>query len=307
MPPRSIRLTTRLKMPLPNFLIIGAARAGTTSLYRYLAQHPDVYMSPVKETRFFAVQQRSLDMTDPARATLWADTITCLEDYKALFDGVTTQKAIGEASPLYLGWSQSSAAAIAQLIPDVRLIACVRDPVQRAFSHYVHNVSLGLDSASDFDQALEVDARSPHTDYLDQGLYAKHLGAYYARFPPEQIRVYLFEDLAAHTEDVFHDICRFLQIDPGVRVQTAERHNASQPDARPPTRQRPAGQRPWTAAAARLVARLARGRREPDDITSARRLELLPSTRQRLIPFFRDDVLQLQRMLGRDLSAWLRP
>ena len=134
-------------MTMPNFLIIGAAKSATTSLYEYLNQHPDIFMSRNKEPRFFALVDhpnrdrwlgRDLD-DDP----VWKGSIVNIDDYRALFDEVDGQVAIGEASPLYLAWSSHAAPAIQRHIPDAKLIACLRDPAERAFSHYCHNLLYG--------------------------------------------------------------------------------------------------------------------------------------------------------------------
>lgn len=105
---------------LPNFLIVGAARAGTTSLYYYLKQHPDVFMSPKKEIDFFDVDKNFEKGLD------W---------YERYFEGYTGQKAIGEASPLYM-YLEKVPKRIAKVIPDVKLIFILRNPVDRAYSHY---------------------------------------------------------------------------------------------------------------------------------------------------------------------------
>ena len=89
-------------MTMPNFLIIGAAKSATTSLYVYLSQHPEIYMSPIKEPRFFAFEDEELNFCGPKDHWETNTTITRLEDYRALFDDVSHEKAIAEASPPYL-------------------------------------------------------------------------------------------------------------------------------------------------------------------------------------------------------------
>ncbi len=128
-------------MPTPNFFVIGAARSGTTSLYHYLKQHPQIYISPVKEPRFFAFKgvADNLDSYyEPSGSDIVKESITSFEAYCALFQGVSCEKAIGEASPLYL-WSSKACENIHQTIPDAKLIAILRDPVERAFSHFLLN------------------------------------------------------------------------------------------------------------------------------------------------------------------------
>ena len=123
-------------MTMPNFLIIGAMRAGTTSLYHYLKQHPQVYMSPVKEPRFFALEGEKPDPGRPTDERLMNHSITDIEAYRALFQAVSKETAIGEASPLYL-YSPKAPERIRHYIPDAKLIAVLRDPVERAYSHFL--------------------------------------------------------------------------------------------------------------------------------------------------------------------------
>src|SRR3954452_25059385 len=104
-------------MTLPNFLIIGAAKAGTTSLYEYLKQHPDVYMSPLKEPGYYWSEAPALEDA-PIRTRA---------DYERLFDGVTTEKALGEAAPRYRK-SAPPAEGIAHALPPARLIVSLPNP-----------------------------------------------------------------------------------------------------------------------------------------------------------------------------------
>ena len=126
-------------MIMPNFLLIGAAKAGTSSLYGYLKQHPQIYMSPIKEPRFFALEGETLNFNGPTRG-INQTSINTLEAYSQLFQKVTTEKAIGEASTIYLS-SPKAPERIKHYLPDVKLIAILRDPSERAFSSYMHLVS----------------------------------------------------------------------------------------------------------------------------------------------------------------------
>src|SRR5580765_3646808 len=121
-------------MTLPNFLIIGAGKSGTTALYEYLKQHPQVYMSPVKEPRFFAFEGESVNFGGPWGERLNPEVMAfnSIASYSALFEDVEDETAIGEASPIYL-WAAKAAARIHRRVPDARLIAILRDPVERAY------------------------------------------------------------------------------------------------------------------------------------------------------------------------------
>src|SRR5881628_1693582 len=140
-------------MMLPNFLIIGAAKSGTTSLYQYLRQHPEVYMSAVKETNWFAYE---------GQRDSWYSVRTA-EEYERLFDGVTVQRAIGEASPQYMK-SAVAAKRIAARLPGVRLVAILRDPIDRAYSGYLNSLRDAMERCST-DEAMR-----PGTRFVDQSL-----------------------------------------------------------------------------------------------------------------------------------------
>src|ERR687894_3261543 len=118
----------RCPMTMPNFFIIGAQKAGTTSLYYYLKQHPQIYMSPRKEPHFFKGMHSEL-----RKSGRGLPPVTDLGDYQALFRGVTDEKAIGEASASYL-YSPKAPALIKSSIPDAKLIAVLRNPADRAYS-----------------------------------------------------------------------------------------------------------------------------------------------------------------------------
>ena len=139
-------------MTMPNFLIIGANKAGTTSIYSYLKQHPQIYMSPVKEPMFFTLEGKNIDRTEVSRQITLKTAVNDIEDYQALFQGVSNEKAIGEASTAYLHcpWC---AERIKQYIPDVKLIAILRDPIERAYSNYLMYVRWGLETL-DFPEAV---------------------------------------------------------------------------------------------------------------------------------------------------------
>jgi hypothetical protein len=288
---------------LPNFLIIGAAKAGTTSLYYYLNQHPEIYMSKVKEPRFFAMQGKKLEIgDDQVRSRLWQGTVTTLEEYQALFENVSLEKAIGEASPLYL-WSESASNNIKVSIPNVKLIVCLRHPAERAFSHFLHNIRIGQERNLQFKQALEEDAKQHYTEYIGQGMYYLLLKRYYEKFSPEQIHVCLFEDLVANPAKTVGDIYRFLDVNENYQVDANKIYNTS------PTIQLQYSlflQKLIDSKVVRLVSEIPK-----IDLTSTLtkintyKLSLSPWMRRVLIKQFKDDIIALQHLINRDLSHWL--
>lgn len=208
----------------PNFLIIGAAKSGTTSLYHYLDQHPQVFMSPMKGPRFFAMEGRRPAFTGPQDDVVNGRTITTAEDYVDLFRAVTNQRAIGEASDWYLS-SAEAPERIYKYLPNVRLIAVLRQPADRAFSSYMHFARNGFEPLSFEDALAAEDARiangwSPLFAHRGRGYYATQLKRYFARFDREQIRVYLYDDLQRDPAVLVRDIFTFLGVNTDFRPTT---------------------------------------------------------------------------------------
>jgi hypothetical protein len=195
-------------MPLPNFLIIGAPKAGTTALYEYLQQHPAVFMSHPKEPHFFTYQ--------PDHWPAWA--IRHRADYEHLFASAGDAQAIGEASTWYL-YSRHAAQAIRQAIPQVKLIALLRQPVDRAYASYGFRQQCGWEDLATFEQAIQHEpqriAQGMPWDYhyLQAGFYSQQLQRYFDHFDRGQIRVVLQEDLKTDASGVVRSLFRFLEID----------------------------------------------------------------------------------------------
>lgn len=297
--------------PWPNFFLIGAGKAGTTSLYYYLRQHPEVFMSRFKEPKFFALEGHPMDFRGPHDHRIRAQTTTDEAGYLALFAGAENEKAIGEASTIYLG-DFGAADAIADRIPSARIVAILRNPADRAFSAYQHLLRDGYEPLQTFEAALDAEPRRQADGwyvqyaYAGRGFYGRYLEPYYARFDPAAIRVYLYEDFAADPDAVLADLFAFLGVDPGFRPDMRPRHNVS---GRPRsarlqrwlTRRHPVKEalKRWVPEdwGHRIITRI-----QPFNVV---RGEMDPATRRRLIEGYRDDILHLEALIGRDLSHWL--
>ena len=299
---------------LPNFLIIGAAKAGTTTLAAWLNQHPEVYMTPEKEPKFFALEGRKLDFAGPGDTLDLSRLINNLPDYERQFEGVRDEKAVGEASVWYLCCPEA-APRIKHYVPEAKLIAILRDPAERAFSNFAHLVRDNREPVQDFERALDEEpARiaanwEPFWQYQQIGFYHRQLTQYYALFPREQIRIYLFEDLKKPSA-LLSDVFGFLGVDPSFQPQTSGRHNVS---GVPKNR----GLHDWLTQPnwpktllkrllpASLLTRLKRVKLGAMNRNLARQ-EISAAAHARLRALYREDTLRLQDLLGRDLSAWLK-
>lgn len=200
------------RLPAPNFFIVGAAKAGTTSLHAYLSQHPEVFMSALKEPHYFSFPDVKPEFDN------FMPAIRDSHAYQELFTGSEGYKAVGEASPSYL-CDAGAAMRIRSTIPDAKIIISLRNPVERAYSHYLMEHHAGRETLL-FDKALEADqSRSQKGwgvsfQYVELGLYADQVERYLNAFGRTKVLVILFEDLIRNTTLVMQGVARFLGIDP---------------------------------------------------------------------------------------------
>ena len=211
-------------MTLPNFFIVGAMKSGTTSLYEYLCQHPEIFMSPVKEPSYFVWagmdDQNKLYMLNKRHekvGTHYWQAIRTRKQYEHLFRKARNETAIGEASTWYLP-APYVPERIYHEAPDAKIIAVLRDPVARAYSAYTYQVSYDLEPSSTFRGAIE-DELSGHRDdwlygwrYLYCGMYADQIERYLDVFGANNVLLLRFEELKHHPRVILKRIFRFLDI-----------------------------------------------------------------------------------------------
>jgi hypothetical protein len=199
-------------MTLPTFIVIGVAKAGTTSIYRYLDQHPDVFMYPEKGTNYFGYED--------ARDWKWEDEgeppllrhfrVQTFEDYEAAFAGASGEHAVGEVE-----------------LPDAKVIVSLRNPAERAFSGYLMRIRRG-EPVNSPEEDLVADS-----SHVREGFYYRRMKRFYDAFPREQIKVLLFDDFKRDPRQVIEEIFSFIGVDPTFRPDTEARHNpASVPRSR---------------------------------------------------------------------------
>lgn len=296
---------------MPNFLILGAAKTGTTSIYRYLRQHPQIYMSPAKEPRFFIFEGETLDFNGPGDKEEIAKT--SLESYQQLFSKVKDEIAIGEATTMYL-WSAKAAQKIKHYIPDAKLIVFVRDPVNRAYSNYLHLVQAGREPLSNFAEAIQQEPQRmqnkwwPFWYYKDQGFYYTQLKRYLDLFARDRLKVYLYEDLKSEPLALIQNIFRFLAVDDRFIPDLSEKVRISRPIPKNKTLDLLFSQpNPLKSFFKPFIPKNIR-QQVTNNIKQKNLIEpkVSPEIRQQLINEYRDDILKLQDLIGRDLSHWLR-
>jgi hypothetical protein len=304
-------------MSLPNFLIIGAAKAGTNALYHYLRQHPQIYMSPWKEPKFFAFETEAdlgFRAANGRDAPVNASVILDQAEYEELFDDARDgELARGEASTHYL-YVEKSPGRIKTLIPDARLIAVLRNPVDRAFSSYQHLVRDDLEPL-DFGAALDAEPQriAEHYAYLyrytDMGFYSQQLDRYEKTFSENQLCVLLYDDLRSDPEGTCRQIFSFLGVDEDfVPDMSGEYNRSGVPKNRFMHRllnpSAPMKRRLWN-----VTPRLARERlldAQTKIVNRNLQRQTMPEPeRDRLRGVFREEVGRLEARLDRDLSHWL--
>jgi hypothetical protein len=299
---------------LPNFLIIGAAKSGTTSLWQYLRQHPEIFMHPKKQLNFFSFMGEP-HFSGPAPRDMARFFTGTLAEYAAEFRPAAHQLAVGEASNSYL-YSPAAAERIHRDLPNVRLIAILRHPAERAYSRYLQLVETGREQITEFSLALDEECDRirkhwwPEFHYLHGGLYCAQIKIFLDIFGWTRLKVYLYEDLEQDAESVLCDIFEFLEVDPKFKVDVAIRYGTSglpknkmlHSALKQMRRVRPLAERLLKESYIRQIA---------SPISKIHWYNLIKppltqSVRTRLIEAYAEDTLKLQDLLKRDLSGWLK-
>jgi hypothetical protein len=312
---------------VPTFFIVGAPKAGTTSLYHYLDQHPQIHMSPIKEPSYFASELRPENfhprfqtrffqeqesvrqyLAGPMAVKRFGGPVVDWESYARLFQNARKGQAIGEASASYL-WSASAAQNIAARIPEARIVMILRDPAERAYSQYLRVVSDGLVRHS-FREQLRQSRNGESSQFdvlnplLEFGLYSAQLDRYLKVFRAQNVRVYLYEDYRRHPSETLADLFRFLSVDPHFQPDMSRRmmepHIPQYVSAAYFLKRFGLWQRVkrWSPPLLRRSLRAVAFRKRDS-------LALNAEDRQALRQYYRDDTVRLSKMLGRNLDAWL--
>jgi hypothetical protein len=279
----------------PNFFVVGTVRGGTTWLYKRLKAHPDVFMSDPKEPHFYSG-------VPPRRKHI--PHVLDREAYRRLFDGVRREIAIGEASTSYL-WSHHAAERICEDVPSARIIAVLRDPVDRAFSHYLMRVREGVETRPFYEAVVDDWKRWPRrwetSDlYVDLGLYHRQVQRYLDTFGADRMMVISFGEIQRSPEAVIGRIAAFLGIDPALFAGPAGAENAYARPAHAWAR-RMLGNETLRRAARVLPYAVRRSVKQTFLLRKDEKPALDRRSVQFLAPLFADDLAALRRMLARPL------
>lgn len=285
-------------MTLPNFLIIGPHKAGTTSLHHYLRQHPQIFLPALKEPRFFSHNPGK--PAAPSSPFSFGETrhpIRTWEQYRALFAPVTTEKAIGEASPCYLN-NPYAPIRIRESLPGVRLVASLRDPVDRAYSGYLMAVRSGNETRPFMEIIQE------QTAWHSILSYYQPCRRWLECFGRERMKFIRAETLRAEPASVVADISAFLDVDTAFEPDTSRRYNTGGLPRSRRLHRMLSGRhiqvlRPCVPVSLRSMLRPLKNA----NLRSPPRLGA--EDRASIIALIRDDILRLQDLLDMDLSEWM--
>ena len=299
-------------MTMPNFLMIGGAKAGTSSLYAYLRQHPDVFLSEVRECDFFVLEGQTPTFNGPGDQIAFRRYITTLDRYQELFTDAGDRRAIGESSDLYLD-GPGAAERIRHHLPGAKLLVILRNPAERAYSQFKHLVRDGRETLPTFEQALAAeeqrvaDGWHPIWHLAGRGFYAAQLQRYLDLFPRQQLSIHLYDDFVASPPRVMRALFEFLEVDPTFQVDMSLKYNVSgtprsqllhsflaQPMAIKDVF-KPLLPAPFRH---RVRAKLMNRNIVPD------RSRMSKATRRALIARYSEDMHRLEDLIQRDLNAW---
>ncbi|MDA8089053.1 MAG: sulfotransferase [Nitrospiraceae bacterium] len=299
-----------------NFLIPGAGKSGTSSIAHYLKAHPQVFMPHIKEPTFFTFADDKLPAYKDGDKFL-CSTVHDLADYRKLFDNAGDCKAVGEASTYYFLLPERTIANIKRLIPDhekIKIIIILRNPVDRAFSQYTMFRMNGFEDLS-FEDAIKTENISkrisegygPSYNYLEEGLYSYRIKAYQENF--NDVKVYLYEDLCQDPNSLMADIFSFLDVDPMSCAQSYRKR--VNPSGLPKIRfihdffskKGGAFKSLWKVI---IPKETRKGIKEKIISFNLKKVSMCPSTRSLLIDHYKNEIEELEGIIGRDLSNWLK-
>lgn len=297
---------------MPNLFIAGAMKSGTTSMYHWLSQHPEVHMSDPKEPNHFCTD---LHHHEGAR-------ITDQEAYLSLFDGGQDRRYRGEASVWYL-FSEDACRRIKEETEDPRIVIMLRNPVDMVYSMHSQLVFMGNEQIERFEEAWRAqDARRDGQRlpeklnpleglfYADYGKYSRHVERYMETYGKEQLKILLFDDFIEDQQGTFQEVLGFLDLDPGFEPDLEKRNPNTavrSPWLRDFVRDLPS---PIKAVTTRLPGGLRSFLQDLVEDANTRveeRPPMPPVLREEVKDEFRDDVHRLGDLLDRDLGHWVQP
>lgn len=293
-------------------MLIGAARSGTTAIARFLEQHPEVFVCDPKEPHFLALGKSDTEFKGPGDELMMNRVLVRdVDEYSKLFLPDRPCKAIGEGSVSTLYYAQESIPAIKEHASSAKLIAVLRNPIDRAYSSFMYTTSRGFEPLEDFEQALDEEPNRIEQDwhhiwhYTQMGFYTSQLEAFFEQFDRQQIKIVLFDDFQAKPAEVLSDLFQFLGVDSAFQPDVnAEVNRSGVP------RNRIIGgainfvYRQWYLKNM-LKAIIPPSMRDSIRNASLSRPAMSSRAYARLSELYSEEITSLSKLLDRDLTAWL--
>ena len=306
-----------MKNKLPNFLIVGAAKSGTTSLYNYLKQHNEIFMpEKFKEPRFFiAPIIKGFNHNQPSGRRFMDNSIFEWQDYLKLFENIQEEKAIGESSVAYLYYCKTAITLIKEYLGDIKIIISLRNPINRTFSEYLsslrenrENISTSFEEALKRENNRKVQNWPSYYHYTSKGFYYNQVKAYLDNF--DQVKIYLYDDLKKDTLGLVKDVYKFLGVDTSFTPDISIKYNVSGIPKNKFIHKFLKEPNILKSIVKPVVKTLIPYKErlkiiEKIKMKNLQKPQMKPETREYLKNLYREDILKLQDLIKRDLSSWL--
>ena len=300
-------------MPGPQFLVIGAARSGTTALFQYLAEHPRLFLTEPKEPHYFALAGTTPAFTGPGdRQTINRLAVTDTDAYLALYRAARPDQVRGEASVSTM-YHPDALPRVRQMVPDARLVCLLRDPVDRAFSAYGFMRTRGWEPCATFEEALADEPRRIAEGwhhiwhYTGMSRYGEQLRRALEVFPREQLLVLRHEDMSADPDAVLARVYAHIGVPPVPRTVAPDPHRSGEPRSRFLGRV-VSTHHPLKKLLSPVVPTSVRRRLRRQIVArNVVRVDYRPETRRALVETFSPDLDVLEQVTGLDVTAWRSP
>ena len=302
-----------MEMRHPDFLVVGAARAGTTTLYSYLRQHPGIFLPTVKEPCFFAFAGEENKYVQGK----FAFAVRTREEYEKLFNKAGPDQKTGEMSTPYLYLHEQTIGNLKKFVPQfekIKIVIMLRNPADRAYSQYLWRVRDGREPLT-FEDAVESERHRMQNGYsfdyyyIDRGFYFRQVKDFLDHF--ENVHIILFEDFIKNPQMMLKQLCGFLGVDPSFHFRPEEIVNESYMPkwkglSRFVTTESRLKFKVWHSMPHPLRKRIRRFLLYVNKDRATRESAMDSSLRIKILEGYREDILSLQEVIKRDLSGWLK-
>lgn len=311
-------MTAKKNNLIPDFLVIGAGKSGTTSLDKYLNQHPQIFVPKVKEPNFFGYENTKIEDLNGNEDDIrhFKRSVTTLDAYLDIFREATPEQIKGETSNTYM-YHAGAPERIKFYNPDMKLIAVLRQPASRLYSRFLHLARENRLPSPQFSDCMDKGSIYwKRNDLIKEGFYYKNLARYFELFPKENIRIYLYDEFQNNSEKTMSEIYEFLGVDKNFKPNQSVRYNQSG-FIKNKALNKIIGQGGLISKYMRTLLPKSFADKIKGNLALKKRINDLrgknlsrPEFDPKIKNFltyevYQDDIKNLQQLLGKDLSHWL--